>query len=414
MFKEISVIFLMPEVDYLLKDPIIPDGQNYCCLSLLLSDNKKTVKYHRVSCVFKTIEEAKEQIQLLKEPGHYNFVCEVGAWNAFDPCPNGGDLNDQLNNMMKSYLVGLQRKNFEFEIRKFNMIANNILDNKKIKEEELEKELESLKELTNLSGETNLSEEFKKKTHYIEVIKKTIQTFTEKIEENKKKELEMAEKLASLKINDNLYTTPTNESHNVPIKFEGKLNRTTEKLDNQNWYCISFLSEDNVSLVGVKISGCFDKEDDANQHSKALRDINDSFNILVGELYKWQPFNPDPDSLEAGDSEYSNEKLNDTMKKKKENEEKAKLFKEYQKYELINKNLQDSLTEKSNNREELSKKLDNIKDNEMKLSYMKELTSLDEQIAKLENKKKEITDKELELSEKIGVPEIQTLLQRNQ
>jgi hypothetical protein len=57
-------------------------------------------------------------------------------------------------------------------------------------------------------------------------------------------------------------------------------------------------------------------------------------------------------------------------------------------------------------------KLDNIKDNEMKLSYMKELTSLDEQIAKLENKKKEITEKELELSEKIGVPEIQTLLQR--
>ena len=119
----------MSEVDYLLKDPIVPDGQNYCCLSLYLSEDRQSIKYHRVSCVFKTVEEAKEQIQLLKEPGHYNFVCEVGAWNAFDPQPNNGDLNDQLNSMMKSYLSDLQKRNYEFEIRKFSMIANNISDN---------------------------------------------------------------------------------------------------------------------------------------------------------------------------------------------------------------------------------------------------------------------------------------------
>ena len=408
----------MSEVDYLLKDPIVPDGQNYCCLSLYLSEDKQKIKYHRVSCVFKTVEEAKEQIQLLKEPGHYNFVCEVGAWNAFDPQPNNGDLNEQLNMMMKSYLLDLQKRNYEFEIRKFSMIANNISDNKKIKEDELIKELASLKELNDklesqmTSDEmTLLLDEIKKKDHYVEVIKKSITTFTEKIDENKKKELEMTDKLSNLKVSDKLIVNKGTETQNIPIKYEGTVTRTSEQLSNQNWYCISFLTEENTSLVGIKISGCFDKEDDANDHSKALRDINDSFSILVGELYKWQPFNPDPDSLEAGNSEYADNQLNETMKKKKENEQKAKLFKEYQKYDLINKNLQDSLTEKTNNRDELTKKLDTIQDKDERAPYMTQLTSLEDQIAKLESKRKEITQKELELSEQIGVPQLQTQLQ---
>ena len=408
----------MSEVDYLLKDPIVPDGQNYCCLSLYLSEDRQSIKYHRVSCVFKTVEEAKEQIQLLKEPGHYNFVCEVGAWNAFDPQPNNGDLNDQLNSMMKSYLSDLQKRNYEFEIRKFSMIANNISDNRKIKEEELEKELVNLKELndklvTQMSSEdmTVLLAEITKKEHYIEVIRKSISTFTEKIDENKKKEAEMTVQLSRLKISDKLIVNKGTETQNIPIKYEGTVKRTSEQLSNQNWYCISFLTEENTSLVGIKISGCFDKEEEANEHSKALRDINDSFSILVGELYKWQPFNPDPDSLEAGNSEYADNQLNETMKKKRENEQKAKLFKEYQKYELINKNLQDSLTEKTNNRDELTKKLDTIQDKDARAPYMTQLTSLEDQIAKLESKRKEITQKELELSEQIGVPQLQTQME---
>ena len=258
---------------------------------------------------------------------------------------------------------------------------------------------------------TVLLAEIAKKEHYIEVIKKSISTFTEKIDENKKKEAEMTAQLSRLKISDKLIVNKGTETQNIPIKYEGTVKRTSEQLSNQNWYCISFLTEENTSLVGIKISGCFDKEEEANEHSKALRDINDSFSILVGELYKWQPFNPDPDSLEAGNSEYADNQLNETMKKKRENEQKAKLFKEYQKYELINKNLQDSLTEKTNNRDELTKKLDTIQDKDARAPYMTQLTSLEDQIAKLESKRKEITQKELELSEQIGVPQLQTQME---
>lgn len=397
----------MPEVDYLTKDPIVPNNQNFCCMSLFMSDDKKTIKAIRVSGSFKTIEEAQEQVLLLGDNrGHYNFCAEVGAWNAFDPLPNKGDLNDQLNKMMENYLINIQKKNYEFEKRKHNLISANIRENRSIKEEELNKLVEELKELSSQKDIIN-------KSSSIEKIKETLKSFDEKIKENEEKEKAFDEKIKNIKlvVDTNEEVKVENTENNKPVIYQGEVKRTTEKIEKQNWYCISFLVEENKSLVGIKISGCFDKEDDANNHSKALRDINDSFNVLVGELYNWHPFNPEPDSLEAGESEYADNKLNETMKKKKENEQKAQMFHEYRKYELINKNLQDSLNNKITEKEEMAKKIENISNSEVKSSVQQKLSELEKQIEKLESKKKEISDKESELSEKIGLNELQKKLQ---
>ena len=102
----------MTTVDYIPKDAIIPENQNFCCLSLWMSDDKKNIKFVKVSGGFKNLEDAKEQVQLLKEPGHYNFVAEMGTWNAFDPLPNSKDLNDELNLMMHRYLIKVHKNNF--------------------------------------------------------------------------------------------------------------------------------------------------------------------------------------------------------------------------------------------------------------------------------------------------------------
>jgi len=400
----------MPDVDYLLKDPIIPDNQNFCCMSLRLDENMKKVKLIRVSGTFKTIIEAQEQVQLIEQPGHYNFVAEIGAWNAFDPQPNKGDLNDQLNKMMERYLFQLKKKNFEFEVRKYKMIIDNISDNYRIKEEEKNKLLDELKELES-------EREIQKKKDAINVIDETLKGFKQKIEENENKLKDCDNKLNTLQsdLEDEYNKTEENQenqkNHNVPIKFEGVVKRTTEKIENQSWYCVSFLAEENKSLVGVKVSGSFDTEANANNHSKALRDINDNTSILVGELYKWQPFNPDPDSEAAGESEYANDQLNETMKKKKENEEKAKLYHEYRKYELINKNLQENLDTKFKDKEDMIKKLENTKSEDGKKSLEEEIKSLESQIEKLENKKKEIDEKENVLTDQIGLHELKKKLE---
>jgi hypothetical protein len=377
-------------VDYLTNDPIIPSNQKYCVLSLWMNEDKKEIKYVKVSGAFLSLEEAQEQIQIIKNPGHYNFVAEIGSWNAFDPLPNKGDLNDQLNTMMQKYLINMHKKNYDFEQRKYSMIINNYDDNIKIKRDEL-KEYEE-----------------KQDDVLITKINDQIKNLLEKKAEYKVKLDEVEEKLKNVVIDTryeaNQVTQDSditdNFNQNIPIKFEGKVNRTDEKIQGQVWYCISFLVEENKSLVGIKVSGCFDSEDSANNHSSALRDINESFNILVGKLYEWSPFNPDPDSVEAGASEYANPELNETMKKKQENEQKAKLYHEYRKNETIKKNIEDLINNKKKENIENTMKLESQTENKDKSIENKVLT-INDQIKKLEEKMKEYEEKEKELALKI-------------
>jgi len=395
----------MPTVDYLPKDVILPENQNFCCLSLLMNDDNKTIKCLKVSGAFKDLEDAKEQIQLLKENrGHYNFAAEMGAWNAFDPLPNENDLNDELNSMMHKYLVNVHRNNLDFEKRKYGMIAKNNDENTQVKIKELAEENKKLAELD--ESEENLRKE---KLEYIEIIKTQIKNLEIKRDENLEKEKEYISKLDNIKVEDIIINKriDASENQNKPISFDGVVKRQNEKLENQNWYCVSFLTEENKTLVGVKISGCFNTNEEADNHSRSLRDINDSVSILVGELYKWQPFNPSPDSLEAGESEYANPQLNDTMKSKKENEKKAQLYHEFRKNDMIRKNLEDSLTEKASEVEEITKQLKLNNNDTTKKSMVDELATIEKQIQKLESKRQEYVAKEAEISEKIGLYELQ-------
>lgn len=377
--------------DYLTKDAIIPTNQNFCCMSLFMDDNKKTIKYIKVSGAFNTVEEAQEQVQLVKEPGHYNFVAEMGSWNAFDPLPNKGNLNDQLNAIMERYLISMHKKNYDYEQRKYELIIKNLAENISVK----------TTELTSASDE--MATKIKLQMKELQVKKDEYQTKLDNIND----------KLKNVVI-ESKYVVPQldesdNFNQNVPIKFTGKINRTEERVINQEYYCISFLTESHIesnttqTIVGIKVSGCFDTEESANNHSSALRDINESFNIHVGKLYEWCPFNPDPESVEAGESEYANTQLNDTMKKKKENEQKAKLYHEFRKNELIRKNLEDLIHNKKQETEEKNKLLLNIKNETTKDSMVSQLADLDEQIKTLETKFKEYEVKEKELASKLDL-----------
>lgn len=374
--------------DYLIKDAIVPDGQNYCVMSLFMNDNKKDILCIKVAGAFKTVDEAQEQIQILKQPGHYNFVAEMGTWNAFDPMPNNGDLNEQLNKIMERYLISMHRKNYEYEQRKYNLVIQNMNENIDIK----------MNELKELEEDTEESKE-----EMIRKVKNQLKSLEEKAEEYKVKLEDVNGKLDNIKIDSKFEANqvPENFNQNVPVKFEGLVKRTEERVSGQDWYCITFLTEENTSLVGIKVSGCFDSEENANNHSAALRDINESFNILVGKMYEWCPFNPDPDTDAAGESEYANVQLNETMKKKKENEQKAKLYNEFRKNEMIRKNLEELISSKKKENEDNSNELSNM-NNEMKNSMEVKITTIEEQIKKLEEKMNEYKLKEKELADKIG------------
>lgn len=161
----------------------------------------------------------------------------------------------------------------------------------------------------------------------------------------------------------------------------------------QKFVCISFLTdkENKLSLSGVKVRGAFETYEAACEHAKRLQSVDEVFNVFVGEMGKWLPFDPNPDSDAVKSSEYANEQLNTMMKGYMENQEKAKLFHEQRKNELVRKNILDNITSREKSLSELKDKLASVSDNE-KRSLEESIASIEDQISKMMTKKTELEE----------------------
>lgn len=165
----------------------------------------------------------------------------------------------------------------------------------------------------------------------------------------------------------------------------------------QKFVCLSFLTdkENKTSLSGIKIRGVFPTYELACEQSKKLQSIDPNFNVFVGEMGKWLPFDPNPDSEYCKNSEYANEELNNMMKAYLENQEKAKIFHEQRKNEMVKQNIVDNLKTRADNEKDIKKKLKKAKTTEEKEALEGNLKTIEEQKGKMEDKLKEL-DNQLE------------------
>lgn len=176
---------------------------------------------------------------------------------------------------------------------------------------------------------------------------------------------------------------------------------------NQKYVCISFLTDktNKSSLSGIKVRGAFPTYDEACEYAKKLQTIDPYFNVFVGEMGKWLPFDPNPDSEVVKNSEYANEQLNNMMKSYMENQEKAKIYHEQRKNEMVRKNIMDNLSTRHDNLLEVKKKLKKAKNQQEIDSIQQSVDEIEKQISKMEEKKKELDNQINNLSEQIkGFP----------
>lgn len=107
-------------------------------------------------------------------------------------------------------------------------------------------------------------------------------------------------------------------------------------ISGQSWVCISFLSPEgikNCNIRGVKIRGVYSTKKQADKRVKELQITDPDFDIFVGEVGKWLPWNPDPNDAE--DQVYQETQLNDLMKGYKENLVNAKKVQEERKRSML-------------------------------------------------------------------------------
>ena len=80
--------------------------------------------------------------------------------------------------------------------------------------------------------------------------------------------------------------------------------------------------EFQTNVRGLKIRGVFPSQGEAELRAKLLREVDPNFDVYVGPVGIWMPW--EPDAYKTGRVEYLEDELNELMAKKKTNEDSAK------------------------------------------------------------------------------------------
>ena len=119
--------------------------------------------------------------------------------------------------------------------------------------------------------------------------------------------------------------------------FEDFKYKYSEQLEKQfGKYC-----DFKTSVRGVKVRGCFDTMQEAQNKAKELQRQDRSFHVFVGQVGYWLPWDPCADKIT--DEEYLEEELNTMMKKYKENEVARDLLYEEEKRDKLKAAMQDRI-----------------------------------------------------------------------
>ena len=92
-------------------------------------------------------------------------------------------------------------------------------------------------------------------------------------------------------------------------------------------------NEFRTSIRGLKIRGVYDTAAEAGARAKTLQKLDPFFNVYVGQMGFWLPWDPEP--ADVADQEYAEDQLNTLMKNYKQNESQKEALYEEQKRERM-------------------------------------------------------------------------------
>ena len=202
------------------------------------------------------------------------------------------------------------------------------------------------------------------------------------------------------------------------VSFFNKFN-VKQSIENNNDYKEEILNDTSKesysteeNILGFKIRGGFSTIEDARAHAKRLSEIDPYHHIYVTEGGKWCAFimkESDTNNF-VEQTEYANDQLNDMMKKYNENQDKAKVYHEFRKNQMVVKNIDENLINREQLLDQTKQELDNCKDKKERQTIKEKLSNIDDQISKMLERKKELHDKESELSKTLGMGKLDPMM----
>ena len=145
------------------------------------------------------------------------------------------------------------------------------------------------------------------------------------------------------------------EEDSIVDKYKDYLFNSKVKLDKE----FSEQNEFRTSVRGLKVRGIYDTLQEAEMRAKRLQKSDPNFNVFVGQVGFWLPWDPEPQTIEK--ENYLNDELNTLMSKYKENmDEREEIF-NTRKRDLIEKNNLE-VEQKQAELAELEKNKDQVKE----------------------------------------------------
>jgi hypothetical protein len=167
-----------------------------------------------------------------------------------------------------------------------------------------------------------------------------------------------------------------------------------EPINGQKYVCLSILTNRSIKDVssgeviksdnnakGIKIRGVYNTMEEAKKRCEQIRQFDKVFNVFVGEVGSWLPWDDDPESAE--EAVYAEEKLNQLMKSFKEQQVKAKEYHELRKQQQVEQSIKSSQTNADDRSSDDDKDVNNIIEN-----------NIEDEKEGLNEYKNEINDKE--------------------
>ena len=167
-----------------------------------------------------------------------------------------------------------------------------------------------------------------------------------------------------------------------------------EPINGQKYVCLSILTNRSIkdlssgeviksdnNAKGIKIRGVYNTMEEAKKRCEQIRQFDKVFNVFVGEVGSWLPWDDDPESAE--EAVYAEEKLNQLMKSFKEQQVKAKEYHELRKQQQVEQSIKSAQSNADEKSSEEDKDINNIIEN-----------NIEDEKEGLNEYKNEINDKE--------------------
>lgn len=167
-----------------------------------------------------------------------------------------------------------------------------------------------------------------------------------------------------------------------------------EPINGQKYVCLSILTNKSIKDLssgeviksdnnarGIKIRGVYNTMEEAKKRCEQIRQFDKVFNVFVGEVGAWLPWDDDPETAE--EAVYAEEKLNQLMKSFKEQQIKAKEYHETRKQQLVEQSIKTSQKDAEEKSPDDENNINNIIEN-----------NIEDEKEGLNEYKNEINDKE--------------------